>query len=224
MAKRHSASQPARGRFVTFEGGEGVGKSTQVRLLSERLAARGLGVITTREPGGTPGAEAIRGLLVTGDTARWAPMTEALLHFAARSEHLDKVILPGLHDGKWVVSDRFADSTMAYQGDGQGVGREIIEVLYDLVAGSFRPDITIILDMPAGAGLARAGKRNGGSEPGDTEDRYERMGRAFHAKLRHAFLDIAASEPDRCVVIDASRDIDAVANDIWQAVCTRLGL
>lgn len=224
MVQRPLTPRPARGRFVTFEGGEGAGKSTQVRLLSERLTARGLDVITTREPGGTPGAEAIRGLLVTGDTGRWAPMTEALLHFAARSEHLDKVILPGLHEGKWVVSDRFADSTMAYQGDGQGVGREVIEVLYDLVAGSFMPDLTIILDMPVGAGLARAGKRNGGSEPGNTEDRYERMGHAFHARLRNAFLDIAAREPDRCVVIDATRDIDAVANDIWQALSVRLGL
>jgi dTMP kinase len=163
-----------RGRFISFEGGEGAGKSTQIRLLVDALAARGLDVIATREPGGSPGAEEIRRLLVSGDPGRWDGVTEALLH-----------------SGRWVVTDRFADSTMAYQGYGHGLGREPIERLYAVAVGDFAPDLTLILDIPVEAGLDRTQGRTGG------EDRYERMDREFHRRLRDGFLDIAAREPGR---------------------------
>jgi dTMP kinase len=214
----------AKGRFVTFEGGEGAGKSTQVLRLRDRLQAQGLEVIVTREPGGTPGAEAIRALLVKGDTGRWEPMTETLLHFAARAEHLNKVILPAIYEGKWVISDRFADSTMAYQGYAQGLGPEKVAALYDIVVGKFQPDLTLVLDIPVEAGLARAGKRDGEIALGSLEDRYERMGLAFHTRLRDAFLDIAAQAPERCVVIDTALEPDAVAAKIWAAVTSRLDI
>lgn len=206
-----------RGRFVTFEGGEGAGKSTQVRRLADALRAAGVPVRQTREPGGSPGAEEVRGLLVTGGTGRWDALTEALLHSAARRDHLVRTVLPALDAGEWVLSDRFADSTMAYQGYGHGLGREAPDALYALVAGPFRPDLTLVLDVPAEVGLARAAGRGG------AEDRYERMDRAFHERLRHGFLDIARREPDRCAVIDAARDPDAVAADVLAAVRARLG-
>lgn len=223
MAQNNPTGKPLRGRFVTFEGGEGVGKSTQVLRLRDRLLARGLDVVVTREPGGTPGAEAIRALLVKGDT-RWEPMTETLLHFAARSEHLAKVILPALDAGKWVISDRFADSTMAYQGCGQGLGPEAVAALYDIVVGKFQPDLTLLLDLPVDKGLARAGQRDTQTAIGSLEDRYERMGLEFHCRLREAFLDIAARSPERCVVIDAAADQDSVALDVWAAVTARLDI
>jgi dTMP kinase len=221
----------ARGRFVTFEGGEGAGKSTQVRRLADALRAAGLPVRLTREPGGSPGAEEIRGLLVSGETGRWDALTEALLHSAARRDHLMRTVLPALDAGEWVLSDRFADSTMAYQGYGHGLGREAADTLYGLVAGPFRPDLTLILDVPVVIGLARAAGRaaSGGAAPGGgaaggaAEDRYERMGPAFHERLREGFLDIARREPERCALIDAARDADAVAADVLSAVRARLG-
>jgi dTMP kinase len=151
------------GRFITFEGGEGAGKSTHVRLLAEALRAAGLSVVETREPGGSPGAEEIRELLVHGAVARWDPMSEALLHFAARRDHVTRVIAPALAAGDWVLSDRFADSTMAYQGYGHRLGREVIEQLYALAVGDLAPELTVILDLPVEDGLARAGSRNSGS-------------------------------------------------------------
>ncbi|MHB1217436.1 MAG: dTMP kinase [Alphaproteobacteria bacterium] len=207
----------ARGRFITFEGGEGAGKSTQLRLLADALAASGVDVVATREPGGSPGAEEIRTLLVTGEPGRWDAETEALLHFAARRDHLTRTVWPALDRGAWVLSDRFADSTMAYQGYAQGLGRERVADLYRLVVGDFAPDLTLVLDVPAERGLERAGARAG------NETRYERMGGAFHARLRAAFLDIAQREPRRCVVIDGSGAADSVAGLILRAVREKLG-
>ncbi|MBX3503854.1 MAG: dTMP kinase [Parvibaculum sp.] len=207
----------ARGRFITLEGGEGAGKSTQVKRLAAKLGAAGHRVVVTREPGGAPGAEDIRELLVKGDPGRWTARTEALLHFAAREEHLARTIRPALARGDWVISDRFVDSTMAYQGVGQGLGEEFIARLRALVVGADMPDLTLILDLPPEAGLARAHRR-----ANDGEDRYERMNLEFHQTLRQAFLDIAKNEPERCAVIDAARDEDAVAAAIWAAAGERL--
>lgn len=207
----------ARGRFITLEGGEGAGKSTQVKRLAAKLEAKGYRVVVTREPGGAPGAEAIRELLVKGDTGRWTPRTEALLHFAAREEHLARTIRPALDRGDWVISDRFVDSTMAYQGVAQGLGAEFITRLRDLVVRDDMPALTLILDLPPELGLARAAGRTN-----DGEDRYERMKLEFHQILRQAFLDIAKSEPGRCAVIDAAQDEDRVAEAIWAETKTRL--
>ena len=204
------------GRFITLEGGEGAGKSTQIATLTKRLENAGIGVISTREPGGAPGADTIRSILVSGDTDRWDPMSEALLNFAARREHLIRTIWPVLERGHWVLSDRFADSTMAYQGYGHGVDRKLIGALYQAAVGDFHPNLTLMLDLPVAEGLRRANQRNGAGD--GAEDRYERMDVAFHERLRSGFLAIAAAEPERCVVIDASGDADNVAALIWTAV------
>ncbi len=206
------------GRFITFEGGEGAGKSTHVRLLAEALRAAGLGVVETREPGGSPGAEQIRELLIHGEVARWDAMTEALLHFAARRDHVTRVIQPALASDDWVLCDRFADSTMAYQGYGHGLGREAIEQLYVLTVGDLTPDLTVILELPVGEGLRRAEARSDGGT------RYERMDQAFHERLRHGFLAIAERDPGRCLVIDAGQPIDAVHQAVKKAVGARLSL
>jgi dTMP kinase len=198
-------------RFITFEGGEGGGKSTQLRALAEALRAAGEDVVTTREPGGAPGAEEIRRLLVEGEPGRWAPEAEALLHFAARAEHLDKVIRPALKAGKWVLCDRFADSTIAYQGYGQGVDRDWLQQLRHRVVAATEPGLTLVLDLPVEIGLSRA----------LAQQRYERMGSAFHVRLRDGFRAIAREEPERCVVIDATRKIEAVAADVKAAVAQR---
>jgi dTMP kinase len=210
----------ARGRFITLEGGEGAGKSTQIRLLADALRRDGIAVTTTREPGGSPGAERIRALLVDGATDRWDAVSEALLHFAARHDHLLRAVWPALDRGDWVVSDRFADSTMAYQGYGLGLGREPIERLYAEAVGDFRPDLTLILDLPVEQGLARADARAAMDEGSGT--RYERMGVDFHRRLREGFLEIARREPRRCVVIDATPPVEAVAQAIMNAVRERL--
>lgn len=208
----------ARGRFITFEGGEGAGKSTQLRLLAAALSRSGVPVCMTREPGGSPGAEEIRALLVTGDGDRWDPVSEALLHFAARADHMRRLILPRLEAGEWVLSDRFTDSTMAYQGYALGLGRDAVESLSALVLKGFAPDLTIMLDLPVDTGLARAAER------ADGEDRYERLGRLFHERLRQAFLDIAKRAPERCVVIDASGDLNSVEAAVRATVAERLGV
>lgn len=209
----------AQGRFITLEGGEGAGKSTQCQRLAEALRRMGTTVLTTREPGGSPGAEAIRALLVSGETSRWDGMTELLLLYAARRDHLQKTVLPALRRGEWVISDRFADSTAAYQGYGLSVPLETIETLHSIVVDGLRPDLTLILDIPVEAGLARAGRRDG--ETGGA-NRYERMDLAFHERLRQGFLAIAAAEPNRCAVIDAAGDADAVFDAVRQAVEERL--
>jgi dTMP kinase len=207
----------ARGRFITFEGGEGAGKSTQVKLLAEALAKRGLEVLTTREPGGAPGAERIRRLLVEGDGARWDATTEALLHSAARREHLVRTVWPALERGAWVISDRFADSTVAYQGQGQGVPPDQLDRLYKIVAGEFMPDLTLILDLPVDEGLRRAAGRGG------KEDRYETMGQTFHERIRGAFREIAERNPKRCVIIPASGTTTEVHAAVLTATDARLG-
>ncbi len=204
------------GRFVTFEGGEGAGKSTNLRMLVEALEAAGQKVVATREPGGSPGAEEVRRLLVEGTVERWDRVSEALLHYAARRDHVERLIRPALERGEWVVSDRFADSTMAYQGYGHELGRAPIEALHTLVLGDLKPDLTLILDLPVETGLARAGSRAG------NETRYERMTDGFHQRLRDGFLDIARREPNRCVVIDATQDAAAVQAVIREIVSTRL--
>lgn len=212
----------ARGRFITFEGGEGAGKSTQVRRLVAALRDRGIDVQATREPGGSPSAEEIRSLLVTGAPDRWTPMAEALLLNAARKEHLERLIRPALEEGRWVVCDRFADSTAAYQGYAQNLGLDVTSQLERLVVGDTRPDLTLILDVPVDSGLERAASREIKDQAGET--RYERFSPRFHEKLRQAFLDIAKAEPERCIVIDAQRPEADVAKDVLAAVTERLGL
>ncbi len=195
---------PTPGKFISFEGGEGAGKSTQVKMLADALAHSGVSVCVTREPGGTPGGEEIRDLLVRGAATRWDAMTEALLHYAARGEHLRTLIRPQLAAGSWVISDRFADSTMAYQGYGHQLGRDPIERLYTLVVGDTHPDVTLILDVPVDVGLRRAAARR------DDETRYETLGRDFHERLHAGFHEIARREPDRCKIIDASGAVDEI--------------
>jgi dTMP kinase len=207
----------ATGRFITFEGGEGAGKSTQLRLLADHLRRRGIDLVCTREPGGSAGAEQIRALLVSGEAGRWDGMTEALLHFAARRDHLRSTVWPALAAGRWVLCDRFADSTMAYQGFGHGLRRESLQQLYRMTVGDFAPDLTIILDIAVAAGLARAVGRNSG------EDRYEKMDLGFHQRLREGFLAIAAAEPRRCAVVSAEGEADAISARILAVVEERLG-
>lgn len=204
------------GVFITFEGGEGSGKSTQIRRLAARLEAQGRDVLVTREPGGTAEAEAIRALLVSGDVARWTAKSEALLNYAAREQHLEQVIRPALAAGRIVLCDRFMDSTRAYQGYAGGCDLHVIDALERAVVGATRPDLTLVLDLDPAAGLARAKAR------GDAvaEDRYERKGLAFHSKLREGFLDILRREPKRCRLVDASQAVDAVADDVWSIVET----
>lgn len=205
-----------RGRFISFEGGEGTGKSTQVRRLADRLGARGLEVVATREPGGSSGAEALRTLLVEGAADRWSATSETLILYAARADHLERTIRPALDRGGWVVSDRFSDSTRAYQGAAGGVSAAFITALESEVVGNTRPDLTLILDLPVEAGLARAGRRGG------VEHRFESKGTVFHQRLREGFLDLAIRESSRCVLIEASGAEEAVADAIWNQVSARL--
>ena len=204
--------------FITLEGGEGTGKSTQSRRLVKTLEARGASCIATREPGGSPGAEEIRKLLVTGEPGRWDALTEMLLLFAARADHVARTIQPALDAGKYVICDRFTDSTYAYQGVGRGTPRETIRRIESVVLEDFRPDLTLVLDLPVETGLLRALAR------GSEESRYEKFDVQFHEKLRQAFLDIARRSPDRCVVIDATGSEDDVAQAIWDAVARRFAL
>ena len=204
------------GVFISFEGGDGAGKSTQIQHLAERLSRNGREVVTTREPGGSPGAEEIRRLLVSGDKDRWSPMTEALLMVAARRDHVERVILPALERGAIVITDRFADSTMAYQGIAGALGRETAAGLHAIAVGENDPDLTIILDVPVDKGLARAGDRAG------VETRFESKGSDFQRRVRDAFLEIARENPARCVVIDATGDIEATADAVWRAVIERI--
>ena len=201
------------GRFITFEGIDGSGKSTQARLFASYLEARGQDVVLTREPGGSPGAEEIRRLLVEGDPERWSPETEILLFTAARRDHLEKTILPALARGTTVVSDRFADSTRVYQGAARAELRDLVDRLHAEVIGK-EPDLTFVIDMPPEAALQRGLARESG------EDRFEEMGLAFQIKLRDGFLRLAATASDRCRLIDGDRSAEAVHADIvelWQA-------
>ncbi len=211
------------GRFITFEGGEGAGKSTQIEMLADRLQDAGISVVVTREPGGSPSAEDIRKLLVSGAIWRWDPLTELLLHNAARREHIRNLIRPVLNRGRWVLCDRFVDSTMAYQGYGHGLGRKVVLDTHRIIADGLMPDLTLILDLPTEVGLARAKTRNDAvadklaAEGQKREDRYERMAKPFHRRLRRGFLDIAERDPKRCKVINANRNVEAVSTDIWTA-------
>ena len=212
-------TEQTRGRFITLEGGEGVGKSVQAKRLEERLAAVGLAVVRTREPGGSPGAEALRKAILSGFAAGFSAAGQALLFSAARIDHLDQTILPALARGAWIVSDRFADSTRAYQGAAGNLTPDFIATLERLTVGANKPDLTLILDLDPEVGLKRATERRQGREPAD---RFESEGLPFHQTLRRAFLDIAAAEPRRCAVIDANSSEDHVAAAIWSAVESRL--
>lgn len=206
------------GRFITLEGGEGSGKSTQARRLAAILEAKGIATLTTREPGGSPGAEEIRALLVNGAPGRWDALTETLLIYAARADHVGRMIGPALLADRWVISDRFTDSTYAYQGAGRGLARETIRRIDSVVLDDFKPDFTLVLDLDVETGLTRAASRGG------AESRFENFDRDFHERLRQAFLEIARRNPDRCEIIDAAAPEDAVAAAIWAAVARRFGL
>lgn len=201
-----------KGKFITFEGGEGSGKSTQVARVAERLRAQGLEIVVTREPGGTPLAETIRGLILD---AKPEPITELLLFAAARAEHVGKVLRPALAHGSWVVCDRFVDSTRVYQGQLGGAPADLIASLEKGAVAPTFPDLTIVLDLDPEIGLARIASRGALS-------RFDSESLAYHRQLRDGFLDIAAREPDRCVVVAADRDEESVAADVWRAVETRL--
>jgi dTMP kinase len=207
-----------RGRFITFEGGEGTGKSTQAALLAQRLRSMGVGVVLTREPGGSPGAEIIRHVLLSGAAKSLGPDAEAILFAAARGDHVNATIEPALASGRWVVSDRFADSTNVYQGTLGQVDPLLLGGLRRVMIGALKPDLTFILDVPAEIGLERASKRRG--EAG--ADRFEGESLEFHEKLRDAYLRLAACEPNRCVLIDAREPQAPVAARIWDTVAKRL--
>jgi dTMP kinase len=197
------------GRFITLEGGEGAGKSTQAKLLATALTNRGLPVLQTREPGGAPGAEVLRSLLLGGSIA-WSPPAETLLHFAARAEHVERTVRPALQAGMWVVCDRFYDSTMAYQGYGLGASRDMIAALTRLVG--VHPDLTIVLDVSEAVAVERQLKR------GMDADRYERLDAFFHQRVREGFREIALGAPERCVLVSADGAVETVQEAVMQAI------
>jgi dTMP kinase len=205
------------GKFITFEGGEGAGKSTQIRLLAERLKTAGYSTVLTREPGGTPTAEAIRRLLLSGLAEQLGVDGEAVLFAAARADHVEHVIRPALEAGQWVLSDRFFDSTRVYQSN---ASPSFLDALERVAVGDTRPDLTIILDLPAVVGMARAAERMAAGATGP--DRFERDEIALHEARRRAFLAIAAAAPERCIVVDARAAQSAVAEAVWEAVRQRL--
>jgi dTMP kinase len=213
-----AAGPPARGRFVTFEGGEGAGKSTQIRLLADRLDALELRAIVTREPGGSPGAEIIRHVVLSGMGKLLGPEAETLLFAAARDDHVHAVIEPALAQGIWVLCDRFADSTRAYQGSLGQVAPAVLNAMERVTIGRLKPDLTFILDIPVEIGMQRAAARRGAGAP----DRFEAEDIQFHQQLREAFRQIAANEPQRCVLIDANADAATVAAQIRTALRERL--
>ncbi|MEM7635973.1 MAG: dTMP kinase [Pseudomonadota bacterium] len=200
-----------RALFITFEGGEGTGKSTQTALLAERLRGSGHQVVETREPGGSPDADAIRQLLVSGETGRWSVTAEILLNYAARESHLRQTIVPGLDSGAIVICDRFADSTRAYQGYAGGGDKGLIEQLDRNIVADAQPDLTLVFDLDPCIGLERAGLRGG-------DDRFERKGLDFHKRLRDGYLAVAGTFSGRCSIIDASGTIEQIAASVWQAV------
>lgn len=208
------------GRFVTFEGGEGAGKSTQIARLKDRLEQLGHPVLVTREPGGSPFAEEVRSFILNGHAKPLGPFAEALMFAAARIDHLDKTIKPALKNGTTVLCDRFADSTRAYQGSSGTISSETIDELERVALAGTKPDLTLILDLPAEVGLARAGERQ--ARKGQGMDRFEDESLSFHQKLRQAFLAIAEADPQRCVVINADQSPDDVETAIWTALSERL--
>jgi dTMP kinase len=225
----------AKGKFITFEGGEGAGKSTQARMLCQSLARLGVEVLLTREPGGTPLAEAVRAILLDANIRERTNLSEALLFYAARADHLGSLILPALGEGKCVICDRFSDSTRAYQGVAGAVHKPILEALEKMVVGNHRPHLTIILDVDPQVGLKRAIRRSYGAvnsllqNPEQlafsfSPDRFEALDVDFHRKVRQAFLDIAADDPERCVVIDSSSGINRVAEQVLAIVSKKFGV
>lgn len=202
------------GRLITFEGGEGAGKTTQIERLARGLESLGLSVACSREPGGTEGGEAIRALLVEGPVGRWTPVAEALLHTAARAEHAARLIRPALDAGTWLLLDRFVDSTRVYQGIAGRLGLDLVDRLQALAIGDLEPDLTLVLDLPVATGLGRAAARRGAC-------RYEAMGQAFHERVRQGFLDLAGRAPERFRVIDAAAPVDEVAASVYAAVVER---
>ena len=217
MAEAAVKRTPGRGRFISFEGGEGSGKSTQIRILAERLDAAKLRAIVTREPGGSPGAEIIRHLLLSGMGKLLGPEAETLLFAAARDDHVRTVIKPALSQGVWVLCDRFSDSTRAYQGRLGKVAPEIMNAMERVTIGDLKPDLTLILDVPVEVGMQRAAARRGSGAP----DRFEAEDVRFHQRLRDAYRQIAADEPKRCVLIDANADANTVAASVWAALRNR---
>ena len=213
-----SPAAPRRGKFITFEGGEGTGKSTQAAMLAQRLESLGIAVVRTREPGGSPGAEIIRHVLLSGAAKPLGAEAEAMLFAAAREDHVRYAIEPALAAGKWVVCDRFADSTRVYQGALGRVDERLIKSLERVSIGDLSPDLTLILDLPVAEGLQRRSQRRGDAAP----DRFEAEDVEFHERLRQAYLALAAREPGRCVVIEASGAKDDVAKLLWAAVESRL--
>lgn len=209
---------PGRGRFITFEGGEGSGKSTQIKKLAERLEAAKLRTLITREPGGSPGAEIIRHLVLSGIGKLLGAEAETLLFAAARDDHVRTVIQPALSQGTWVLCDRFSDSTRAYQGRVGNVAPAVLNALERVTIGDLKPDLTFILDVPVEVGLKRAAARRAGGAP----DRFESEDIKFHQKLRDAYREIAAAEPGRCVLIDATGDVNTVAAQVLSALRDRL--
>lgn len=215
MGEAASVKRPGgRGKFISFEGGEGSGKSTQIKLLAERLAAAKLRAIVTREPGGSPGAEIIRHLVLSGMGKLLGPDAETLLFAAARDDHVRTVIRPALNQGTWVLCDRFSDSTRAYQGRLGNVPQGVLNAMQRVTIGDLKPDLTIILDLPVEIGLKRAAARRGAGAP----DRFEAEDIRFHQDLRDAYRQIAAEDPDRCVLIDATPSPDVVAAQVWTAL------
>jgi dTMP kinase len=217
MAEAAVKRTPGRGRFITFEGGEGAGKSTHIKILADRLNAAKLRTVVTREPGGSPGAEIIRHLVLSGMGKLLGADAETLLFAAARDDHVRTVIQPALNQGIWVLCDRFSDSTRAYQGRLGQVAPELLNAMERVTIGDLKPDLTIILDVPVDIGMQRAAKRRGAGAP----DRFEAESIKFHRELREAYRQIAAREPQRCVLIDATADAGTVAANIWTALRNR---
>lgn len=218
MSESTGQRPSGRGRFITFEGGEGTGKSTQIKKLADRLNAARLKILVTREPGGSPGAEIMRHLVLSGMGKLLGPDAETLLFAAARDDHVRTVIAPALSQGTWVLCDRFADSTRAYQGSLGNVPAGLINAMQRVTIGDLKPDLTIMLDLPVEIGLARAAARRGSGTP----DRFEGEKLAFHQGLREAYRKIATDDPARCVLIDADADPDTVAGRVWTALRDRL--
>lgn len=217
MAETVIRRTAGRGRFISFEGGEGSGKSTQIKKLAERLEAAKLRTIVTREPGGSPGAEVIRHLILSGMGKLLGAEAETLLFAAARDDHVHTVIQPALNQGTWVLCDRFSDSTRVYQGRAGHVATSLVNAMERVTIGDLKPDLTIILDIPVEVGLKRAAARRGSAAP----DRFESEDIKFHQNLREAYREIAASEPGRCVLIDANADTNTVAANVWAALRER---
>lgn len=206
------------GQFISFEGGEGSGKSTQLKLLNAAFEKSGLPYVSTREPGGSAGAERIRALLVSGETDSWDALTETLLFIAARADHVNRLVTPALTEGKTVICDRFFDSTLVYQGIGKGLGEAYIKSLHNIVFGNFMPDLTIMLDISPEDGLARAGARPGG------ENRFEQLDIEFHRKIRAGFLAVAKRDSKRCVVLDATQEAAVLHQQIVEVINIRCGI